>query len=152
MRWGPDVSRVHIEFQRVQTWLFAVPRLRAMLGANTLLGEALRVELPALAGEQGRGWQSVPLSGVFPGADEGDPVAEHDNPATDAQAGILSRDGGYFEADFGDEAQAECFADAAASLLRRAVPGLRYRIHVDGKEREHAERTLSRELPVLARG
>jgi hypothetical protein len=43
------MKRVHIEFQRVQTWLFAVPRLRAMVGANTLLGETLRVKLPDLA-------------------------------------------------------------------------------------------------------
>ena len=39
-------QRVHIEFSRVQTWLFAVPRLRAMVGANALLGETLRVALP----------------------------------------------------------------------------------------------------------
>lgn len=32
------VQRVHIELSRVQTWLFAVPRLRAMVGANALLG------------------------------------------------------------------------------------------------------------------
>jgi len=37
------VTKVHIELQRVQTWLFAVPRLRAMVGANALLGETLRV-------------------------------------------------------------------------------------------------------------
>jgi hypothetical protein len=43
------MMRVHIEFQRVQTWLFEVPRLRAMVGANALLGETLRVALPKLA-------------------------------------------------------------------------------------------------------
>jgi len=43
------VERVHIELSRVQTWLFAVPRLRAMVGANTLLGETLSVKLPKLA-------------------------------------------------------------------------------------------------------
>ncbi len=32
------IQRVQIELQRVQTWLFAVPRLRAMVGANALLG------------------------------------------------------------------------------------------------------------------
>ena len=39
-------QRVYIEFQRVQTWLFAVPRLKAMVGANALLGEVLRVNAP----------------------------------------------------------------------------------------------------------
>lgn len=38
--------RVRIEFKRVQTFLFEVPRLRAMVGANVLLGELLRYELP----------------------------------------------------------------------------------------------------------
>jgi len=28
------MSNVHIELQRVQTWLFAVPRLRAMVGTH----------------------------------------------------------------------------------------------------------------------
>ncbi len=27
----PKLRRVHLELQRVQTWLFAVPRLRAMV-------------------------------------------------------------------------------------------------------------------------
>lgn len=35
----PKIQHVHLELQRVQTWLFAVPRLRAMVGANALLGE-----------------------------------------------------------------------------------------------------------------
>ena len=49
-------QRVHIEFSRVQTWLFAVRHLRAMVGANALLGETLRVVLPKLARDTGRGW------------------------------------------------------------------------------------------------
>ena len=48
------MKRVHIELQRVQTWLFAVPHLRTMVGANTPLGETLRIELPTCAREAGR--------------------------------------------------------------------------------------------------
>ena len=33
---------VRIEFQRVQSFLFAVPRLSEMVGANVLMGETLR--------------------------------------------------------------------------------------------------------------
>lgn len=40
--------RVRLEFKRVQTFLFEVPRLRAMVGANVLLGELLRYELPEI--------------------------------------------------------------------------------------------------------
>jgi hypothetical protein len=37
--------RARIELKRVQTFLFEVPRMRAMLGANARLGETLRLKL-----------------------------------------------------------------------------------------------------------
>ncbi|HIQ20690.1 MAG TPA: hypothetical protein EYH34_05595 [Planctomycetes bacterium] len=43
---------VRLEFQRVQTYLFAVSKLKAMVGANTLLGEVLRGRLI----EESRKW------------------------------------------------------------------------------------------------
>ncbi len=49
MSTGETSTKVQIDFERVQSWLFAVPRLRAMVGANTLLGEVLRIRLPDLA-------------------------------------------------------------------------------------------------------
>src|SRR5882757_5987072 len=98
MRKAVTVQRVHIELSRVQTWLFAVPRLRAMVGANALLGETLRVALPKLARETGRGWILAPSNEAYPCADGNDPLRDHDDPAADAKAGIFSRDGGHFEA------------------------------------------------------
>ncbi len=80
-------QRVHIELQRVQTWLFAVPRLRAMVGANALLGETLRVALPKLARETGRGWMLAPSNETYPAADPNDPLKEHDDPSVDANDG-----------------------------------------------------------------
>lgn len=141
------MPRVHIELQRVQTWLFSVPRLRAMVGANTLLGEVLRTDLPDLACETGP-WCLAPLSGNFPNAQPDDPLRDHDDPAADAQQGILSRDGGHFEAVF--SSGAEAFADAAAALLRQRLPGLRFRLRVDGVEREQDFASHSIELPVFA--
>jgi len=140
---------VHIELQRVQTWLFAVPRLRAMVGGNLLLGETLRVALPNLARENGRGWELLARSNeTYPGADDCDPLKGHDDPNADAEVGILARDGGHFEAQFASGAEA--FADAADKLLRTSVPGLRYRITVDGGQRTKSQVYLSTELPVLA--
>lgn len=141
------MTKVHIEFQRVQSWLFAVPRLRAMVGANVLLGETLRVELPKLARETGR-WALVPSEESYPDASPNDPVKEHDDPAADARDGILARDGGHFEAQFSTGAKA--FADAAAQRLRSRLPGLRFRISIDGTERQvKSQAQLSTELPVL---
>ena len=142
------MSRVHIELQRVQTWLFAVPRLRAMVGANALLGETLRVALPNLARETGRPWTLAPSVEAYPGADENDPLKAHDDPAGDAKDGILARDGGHFEAQFASGA--ETFADAAGQLLRTSVPGLRFRISIDDAPRTTSQVHLSTELPVLA--
>ena len=140
-------QRVHIELQRIQTWLFAVPRLRAMVGANTLLGETLRIKLPELARRSGE-WALVPVAGAYPTADSDDPLKDEDDPSADAASGILARDGGHFEAQF--ERGAAEFADAAADLLRRELPGLRFRISIDGRELQKGRVHLSTELPVLA--
>ena len=140
-------QRVHIELQRVQTWLFAVPRLRAMVGANALLGESLRVALPKLARETER-WLLAPSDASYPAADPNDPLKDHDDPAADARDGILARDGGHFEADFASGA--DLFADAAAELLRASVPGLRFRVSIDRIERQKSQAHVPTELPVLA--
>lgn len=141
-------QRVHIELSRVQTWLFAVPRLRAMVGANALLGETLRVALPNLARDTGRGWMLASNNEAYPCADGSDPLKDHDDPATDAKAGILSRDGGHFEAQFASGAEA--FSDAAGQLLRTSLPGLRFRVSIDREPRTKSQVHLSTELPVLA--
>ncbi len=141
------MMKVHIELQRVQTWLFAVPRLRAMVGANTLIGEVLRCRLPELARQQSALRLAKEADG-YPSAAADDPLKDHDDPAADARDGILSRDGGHFEACF--ESGAEAFARAAARLLRRELPGIRFRIAVDGKPQPTPGVDLSRELPVLA--
>lgn len=142
------MSKLHIELQRVQSWLFAVPRLRTMVGANVLLGETLRVDLPKLARNAGS-WELAPAAGGYPTADPDDPLKEEDDPAADAAAGILARDGGHFEARFAKGASA--FARAAARLLEEKLPGLPFRIRIDGKDQMARSRVhLATELPVLA--
>jgi hypothetical protein len=142
------MPKVHIELQRVQTWLFGVPRLRAMVGANALLGETLREALPTLAKQEDRGWKLRPILDNYPYALPEDPLNENDNPASDARSGIISRDGGHFEVQF--SCGAEAFADAAGQLLRSNLPGLRFRISIDGEPCNKSQVHLSTELPVLA--
>src|SRR5690606_16824886 len=84
----------------------------------------------------------------FPSADANAPLEDHDDPSADAKDGILSRDGGHFEAQFASGA--ETFADAAGQLLRSNLPGLRFRISIDGEPRTKSQVHLSTELPVLA--
>lgn len=142
------MERLHIELQRVQTWLFAVPRLRAMVGGNAILGETLRSALPKLARETARGWVLAPCRETYPAADPNDPLEDYDDPAADAKDGIVSRDGGHFEAQF--ESGADAFADAAGQFLRSNLPGLRFQISVDGVPCTRSQVHLSTELPVLA--
>jgi len=141
------MNKVYIELQRVQTWLFSVPRLRAMVGANTLLGEILRMDLPQLACQAGR-WSLVSINAGYPAANPDDPLRDHDDPSEDAKKGILSRDGGHFEAVF--SAGAEAFADEASALLHRKLPGLPFRISIDDEERTRSSPRISTELPVFA--
>lgn len=150
------MSRIHIELQRVQQWLFAVPRLRAMIGANTRLGEALRVDLPALARTSDRGWNLKATSSPVDVSDTDDPILEHDdpavrdNPARDLRDGIVARDGGHFEAEFASKEAAQAFAAAAQELIERELPGLRYRIFVDDQVLPTTSRSVSSELPMLS--
>lgn len=165
--------KVHIELQRVQTWLFAMPQLRAMIGANVLLGETLRLELRRLLVKNPKGaWKPHPVTG-FPQRASDDQLNEaklksgdslpddvFDDPQKDAEHGILARDGGHFVAVFDDMASAEAFAKQASARLREEVPGLRFSCKaeevVEGKENRKreprpAQPFLSIELPVFAR-
>ncbi len=146
---GEGIQKVHIKFERLQTWLFAVPRLRAMVGANTLLGEVARNKLRTRACEQGKGWKLEPITGSFPALDLEDPLNGVDDPAEDLEEGILSRDGGHFEAYFREGAKT--FADHAATLLRNELPGLRFSVLIDKVKMTQARAALSAELPVLTR-
>jgi hypothetical protein len=141
------MSIVDIKFQRVQTWLFAVPRLRAMVGANTLLGETLQIHLPALA-RQESSWKLAGGLNGYPSADADDPLSLYDDPAADARDGILAHDGGHFEACFASGARQ--FAEEASALIQRQLPGIRFRILVDEISEDAARVSLSTELPVLA--
>jgi hypothetical protein len=145
-----------------------------MVGANALLGKCLRGGLAELARKKESGWTLAPLEDGerYPTADPDDPIREHDDPAADAKddslasasssaqrredddpardakEGILSRDGGHFEAQF--ESGAKDFAQEAARYLRKNLPGLRFRISIDQKPILQTQTHLSTELPVLA--
>tara|TARA_B100000609_G_scaffold32883_1_gene23832 strand:- start:30270 stop:31703 length:1434 start_codon:yes stop_codon:yes gene_type:complete len=120
-----------------------------MVGANAMLGEFLRVELPNLAREEGK-WSLASATNVASApnaASLDDPLKAHDNPAEDLKEGIISRDGGHFEAQFTSGAQD--FAKAARELLRKKLPDLRFRISIDENEQQTVNTQLSTALPVL---
>ena len=153
---------VEIELKRVQTYLFEVPRLSVMVGANALLGETLRgfwlgdrfdpdiASLPGLAEvlaeEGGSEWlDGLPLgfSPLF-GAQQ-DPLRrkvdreeiwQDDVAKVARKTGVLSRDGGHFEALFRTREAAHCFVTRAWELIQRRLPGIMLQIRVAERQRD----------------
>lgn len=143
------VQRVHIEARRIQTWLFSVPRLRAMVGANAILADVLRDQLQRLALETNDGWTPSPLPDPtsFPTAMSEDPLGDIDNPQKDAANGIVSRDGGHFEVELASGAGE--FAAAASELIRTKAPGLSFSIQIDGKKLNEGTGRSVAALPIF---
>lgn len=155
---------LEISLKRVQTFIFDVPRLKAMLGANALVGQVLRHELPQLLGDRGQrlDWPSeVALPGM---ADDPDPLdqagdpADRDDPRALYARGILARDGGHFIVAFPTEAKAEEFRREAEAVLAEHLPGVLFDAEIQpfpkprdkpvGKPRDPRETHLF-DLPVL---
>jgi hypothetical protein len=151
-----------ISLKRVQTFIFDVPRLKAMLGANALVGQVLRHELPRLLGDRG-GHQEWPEGlGLADGGKDplnaADDPADRDDPRALYARGILARDGGHFIVAFPTEAQAEAFRREAEAVLAERLPGVLFDADIqpfpkpkgerDGKPRTPNETHLF-DLPVL---
>ena len=125
---------VKITFKRIQQFLFAVPRLKAMIGANALLGETIRNELVSLAEKnspQQLVWPDEPvLTKDDPLSQNGIDQEHKDDPKALYEKGITSRDGGHFHAVFQDQAAAEAFLSQAQALIHRQLPGVRMSAHM----------------------
>ncbi len=133
---------VNIEVKRVQTYLFSVPRLKSMIGANVILGETIRGHKDDFKGKvpvnkceslvqlaKSIGCE-LPRGNDYPKITkhENDPLKEEDDPKRDFEHGILIRDGGRFKAVFPDDAKANEFIIEARKLLNKKLPGVRLEI------------------------
>jgi len=130
---------VCIEVKRVQTFLFSVPKLKAMLGANAMIGETIRNELFELAKVKGAVLPNVIQNPFQPETSsqlvvvQPDPLDNpmyQDNPTVNYGAGVFSRDGGHFRAIFDSDTKAKKFASGTQELLATALPGLRCEIRL----------------------
>jgi hypothetical protein len=124
---------VEIEVKRIQSYLFSVPRLKHMLGANVLLGHILRHEL---CGEVKYG---VNVGSYYdyddPGWKDDDPllngrIKSVDNPKEYFKKGIISRDGGHFHAVFVNKKDAKAFVYSARNILERKLIGVTTEIRI----------------------
>ncbi len=117
--------KIEISLKRVQTYIFEVPRLKTMLGANAQVGEVMRHELANQLGNRGTKleWQQPQYK--LPK----DPLSKDpDNPCDAFSKGILARDGGHFIAVFDEDEKASQFMREAETLLAEELPGVLYEI------------------------
>lgn len=136
----PVAWLVLLKFGRLQTYLFQVSRLKAMIGANALLGEVIRGQLSekTFKGSQNLpqlATDFLPKTGIpqdllqhrrlFDLIEE-DPLKDRDvdNPDWSYQNGVLARDGGHFCAVFLTEDEAKEFINAANRLIANRLPGI----------------------------
>lgn len=136
------MNKVELEFKRIQTYLFASPRLRAMLGANASLGQTIRTELLHRA----KACCAVPEPSVIhqlPEKDDRDPLKPADNlKRTEVldnprevyrEYGVLVRDGGHFIATFEQYEKAQDFVKEAIALITEKLPGILVQARINGQ-------------------
>mgnify|MGYP003385364022 CR=1 FL=1 len=158
--------KLKISLKRVQTFIFEVPKLKAMLGANAMLGETMRNVLAELIGNSGQrlDWPDDILltpATCDPLTDKTD-TTFHDDPKALYSRGILARDGGHFIAVFPTEQAAIDFQEKAEQKLAEMLPGVLYEINIspiaDGQEEKQEKKqqtvrppteTQLLQLPVL---
>jgi len=152
--------KLEISLKRVQSFIFDVPRLKAMLGANALIGQVMRHELPELLDGQGKVLHWPP---DIQHANPSDPLdgathpADRDEPATLYKKGILARDGGHFIAVFEQREEAEKFLRLAEEKLAERLPGVLYDAAIEplplSEEGKHknakAREIVPREIQIL---
>lgn len=126
--------RVRLELKRIQTWLFAVDKLRTIVGANVLLGEFLRITCPSEAAKFGACADKL-AEGLLKRKDERDPLQgaawEADDPLHCYGKGILARDGGHFRALFDNLEKAQSCRAGLVDLVTHRLPGLPFEIAVE---------------------
>lgn len=119
-----------------------------MVGANALLAKVLRKDLRNMAIEHGA---TPPYGAVFPQVNvTHDPLFDKDDPPKDLEVGILSRDGGHFQAYFRDDTAAGAFAREARQYIVNTLPGLLFDIYVgDQPEEREVESSAPVMLPIF---
>lgn len=110
---------VKILCRKVQDFIFQSPKLKHMLGANSLVGELFCHDLPELRKKDT--YKKVSLTYE---SEQSVQTGNYDNPGDNFKQGIVSAAGGHFEALFCDHNDAFTFAMEAASLARTKTPGL----------------------------
>jgi len=105
------IHHLHIDLRKVQEFIFKVPKLKYMLGANSCIGELFSKNLPEMM---------PPCDSIFPHIPEDSPLQIRKL----LEKNVLSSAGGHFEAVFQTQAELDIFVAKACHLIRDKAPGL----------------------------
>jgi len=145
------VCYVHLEIKRIQTYLFSVPKLKAMVGANVILGETTMGTKDDLEfkGKPEDAQNLVQLAVANGGLSPISSISketkdlfsnsdlEDDAPLEFAEKGIVSRHGGHFSAFFTTKEKADEFESAARMMITEKLPGAMVKCDIfDDKQME----------------
>ena len=144
---GEKVAYVHLEIKRIQTYLFSVPKLKAIIGANVILGETTMGTKEDLEKPGADNFVQLAIKNKFAGADQRacpsfneidqnikdyftsyKASLEDDSPLEFAEKGIVSRHGGHFSAFFKDVASAENFIKDVNKMVFDKLPGAKLKV------------------------
>ena len=107
---------LRLDVRKVQDYIFQVPKLKFMLGANSKIGELFSTYLPELMPEAERIFSDSLLTELSDGI------------ANNFKKNIISSSGGHFEALFYSKDAMDHFADSATRLIADELPDLEYAI------------------------
>ena len=116
---------LQIKTEKVQSFIFKNPKLKYMLGANSLIGEFFSSELINIKKKV------EPNCGFFSTVGSGSHLKGHfDNIYSNFANDIISSAGGHFEAVFGDKNNLEKFLKEVLDHIDDKLPGLKigYRV------------------------
>ncbi len=114
-----ELYHLKLDVKRVQDYIFQVPKLKNMLGANSRIGELFKVDLPGIMPEQ---------ESLF------DPIIKADDSLSEDlqinfQRNIISSSGGHFEAVFTNKSLLNEFALKVQRIMHNELPDLEYSIN-----------------------
>lgn len=139
---------VELTFKRIQQFLFKVPRLKAMVGANACLGETIRnellLEVKKYKYKEITKYKFKPLDDPLNDYDDADKLSK-DNPERLYNQGVISRDGGHFTAVFKTKSEAKKFIQEANKKILEKLPGIIVEARLKTQEESQNESTT--ELP-----
>ena len=127
-----NIYHLKIKTRKVQSFIFKVPKLKAMLGANSLLGEFFAVDLPDLRSgfPVPENWKTfVEKLDLSRYRWENDQEATDQNTGNDDLSanfakGVICSAGGHFETLFSDHDNALTFAATTIGKAEEKIPGV----------------------------